>query len=105
MSRHRHHHHGNSRDECYEENCKKAYLRQCEIEQASTAYKPIGNGAVGHMLNQDLLPGESATVWNVGYPHAGHTDAILYQKGVDGRVRPIDKHHLSGETLYDKYKR
>jgi hypothetical protein len=45
-------------------------------------------------LRPDLGVGDEATVWNTAYPHNGHTDAMLYKKAPDGRIYPIEKHHL-----------
>jgi hypothetical protein len=51
------------------------------------------NSTEGKFLS-NLGPGQEATIWKAGYPHAGHTDAILYRRFPDGRIYPIDKVHL-----------
>jgi hypothetical protein len=59
--------------------------------------KPLGHESpLGKLLNPDLKPGEGASVLSL--PHQGHIDATFYQKGPDGRIRPVDKVHLDPTT-------
>lgn len=55
--------------------------------------KPI-TGDIHDLLSPNMRSGDYASVWNTEYPHKGHTDATLYHKGSDERIREVDKEHL-----------
>lgn len=60
-------------------------------------------GPLGDLLGRDLRVGEQASVLG-DQPHLGsigvpHLDGTLYQKFPDGRVYPVDKAHVTPDTL------
>jgi hypothetical protein len=61
--------------------------------------KRLGSGELGQFLREQLEPGEEASVLNTAYPHKGHIDAELFQKGQDGRIYRGEKVHLDPITL------
>lgn len=65
--------------------------------------KPLGWGALGRLLYQELDEGQEASVLNMANPHNGHVDAIRYQRSKDdGQIYPMKKVHLNPTTLDEK---
>lgn len=61
--------------------------------------KHLGSGELADFLREQLKPGEEASVLNTAYPHDGHIDAELFNKGYDGRIYRGEKAHLD-PTIY-----